>query len=258
MIREPEARGLGWRPDTPDHRDHRFTASRIGSALPTTIDLRNLFAPVYDQLKVSSCVFNSISAVVQYNFRREKLPDFLPSRLFSYYNTRVIEGTAESDAGAEIRDGIKSVIDTGVCSEDAWPYKPANLFIKPNAQCYANARHRLITKYQRVDQTLDGIRSCLAGGDPVIFGFSVYEFFDSEEMADTGILQMPGQDRMAGGHAVVLCGYNDDTQLFLVRNSWGADWGLPTARGHFRMPYEYVISPDLASDFWTIQSVTAN
>jgi C1A family cysteine protease len=98
----------------------------------------------------------------------------------------------------------------------------------------------------------------LAGGDPVIFGFSVYEFFDSAEMADTGILQMPGQDRMAGGHAVVLCGYNDATQLFLVRNSWGADWGLPTARGHFRMPYEYVMNPDLSSDFWTIQSITTN
>lgn len=29
----------------------------------------------------------------------------------------------------------------------------------------------------------------------------------------------------SGGHAMVLVGFDDTTRMFVVRNSWGADWG---------------------------------
>jgi hypothetical protein len=34
---------------------------------------------------------------------------------------------------------------------------------------------------------------------------------------------------------------------------WGTDWGM---KGDCTMPYEYLLDAQLASDFWTIQSVT--
>jgi C1A family cysteine protease len=88
---------------------------------------------------------------------------------------------------------------------------------------------------------------------PVVFGFSVYESFESDEVAKTGTVLMPDKsEQLLGGHAVVLCGYDDETKRFLVRNSWGEEWGQA---GYFTLPYEYVTDPNLASDFWVVQTV---
>jgi len=58
---------------------------------------------------------------------------------------------------------------------------------------------------------------------------------------------------VVGGHAVLAVGYDDASQTFLVRNSWGADWGQ---NGYFTMPYAYLTTRGLSSDFWTIRIVT--
>ena len=39
-----------------------------------------------------------------------------------------------------------------------------------------------------------------------------------------------------GGHAVVIIGYDDATQRFLVQNSWGPNWA---DGGFFGFPYQY-------------------
>jgi C1A family cysteine protease len=91
----------------------------------------------------------------------------------------------------------------------------------------------------------------LSEGFPFVFGFTVYNSFESEETAQTGILKMPGwNEGCVGGHAVCCVGYNDAEQMFIVRNSWGSSWGL---QGYFKMPYQYMVNPNLASDFWTIR-----
>jgi C1A family cysteine protease len=72
-------------------------------------------------------------------------------------------------------------------------------------------------------------------------------------MAKTGHLQMPlSGEKQLGGHAVLAVGYQDSSQTFIVRNSWGTDWGI---KGYFTMPYPYLLQGTLASDFWTIRSV---
>ena len=55
-----------------------------------------------------------------------------------------------------------------------------------------------------------------------------------------------------GGHAVVGVGYDDAKQWFIVRNSWGGQWGM---KGYFTLPYAYLTDENLASDFWTIRVV---
>jgi C1A family cysteine protease len=95
------------------------------------------------------------------------------------------------------------------------------------------------------------MRACLAEGYPFVFGFAVYDSFESEEVAKTGIVNLPvAGDRMLGGHAVLAVGFDDTVQRFIVRNSWGSGWGMA---GYFTIPYAYLTNRDLSDDFWTIR-----
>jgi hypothetical protein len=248
----------GWRPDLPDPRDHYYSAP-VALSIPRQFELpARLLPPVYNQGKLGSCSGNAIAAAIQFERMRQGLrrSGLLPSRLFIYYNERDIEGTTDSDSGAQIRDGIKSVASQGACFEsgpNSWPYRIAEFAIKPPDSCYAAARTDQVLSYSRLMQSLSDMKICLATGFPFIFGFSVFSAFESREVASTGVVPLPGVgDRPVGGHAVLAVGYDDVTQRFKVRNSWGADWGH---EGYFTIPYSYVCHPDFASDFWTIRLV---
>ena len=252
-------RKYGWKPDVPDHRDHLFKVS-APMALPPSVNLQRWCGPVEDQKALGSCTANSIAGLLQYDRIKEgKADQSLPSRLFIYWNERHMEGTVGSDSGAMIRDGIKSLHRWGFCDESLWPYSDDTTsahppFIqKPPAAAFAAAKREIVTNYARVPQTAVGIKTCLALGFPVVFGFSVYESFESPEVAKTGIVPMPGpNEQMLGGHAVMCCGYDDATQHFLVRNSWGPGWGQA---GYFQLPYQFMLNPNLADDFWTVRFV---
>ncbi|MGA2410396.1 MAG: C1 family peptidase [Candidatus Binataceae bacterium] len=244
----------GWIHDLPDHRDFLYAApmALLGS-LPTKVDMRDRCPAVYDQGQLGSCTANAIGGAIEFDLIKEKAPVFVPSRLFIYYNERVIEGTVDSDSGAQIRDGIKSVASQGAPHEDLWPYDIAKFADKPSPAAYDDALKHKATLYQRLVQVLNQLKGCLAAGNPFAFGFTVYESFESQEVANTGVVPMPGpNEQVVGGHAVLAVGYDDSEQRFIVRNSWGPGWGL---KGYFTIPYTYLIDQNLASDFWTIKIV---
>jgi C1A family cysteine protease len=245
----------GWQPDLPDHRDHLYAASpAILTTLPAKADLRSKCPVVYDQGQLGSCTANSIAAAVEFDQMKQRLASiFVPSRLFIYYNERAIEGTVASDSGAMIRDGIKSIAQQGVCPEPLWPYNISKFAVKPPAKCYSEAAANKAISYQRLVQNLDQFKGCLASGFPFVFGFTVYEEFESAAVAKTGLVQMPAVgEKPIGGHAVLAVGYDDTTQRFTVRNSWGSKWGI---KGYFTIPYAYLVDKNLSSDFWTVRVV---
>jgi len=240
-----------WKPDVPDHRDHILASAPSSVTLPSSVDMRALCPPVFDQGQLGSCTGNAIAGEMSFiKHQQAGGTFFIPSRLFIYYNERVMEGTVSSDAGAMIRDGIKSVAQKGVCRETTWPYNIAKFKRKPTKVAYTEALKEQAISYSRVPQTLNDMKSCLASGKPFVFGFSVYESFESQEVADTGVVPMPSKsESLLGGHAVMCVGYDDATQRFLVRNSWGPDWGQA---GYFTIPYAYLLDNNLSDDFWTI------
>ncbi len=244
----------GWLPDLPDHRDHYYAAVvERAAVLPARVDLSTHCPPVYNQGQLGSCTANAIAGAIEFDRLKQNAADFTPSRLFIYYNERVIEHTVDTDSGAQIRDGIKSVAKQGDCPETEWPYIIAKFKTKPLAACYADALKYRVVSYQRLVPVLSQLKGCLASGYPFVFGFTVYESFESPQVARTGHAPLPGADERAiGGHAVMAVGFEDGKQWFLVRNSWGNRWGL---KGYFTLPYAYLTDENLASDYWTIRVV---
>jgi C1A family cysteine protease len=170
-----------------------------------------------------------------------------------YYLERVLEGSVKSDSGAYIRDGFKVMANTGACKESTWPYTIAKFKSKPPKKAYLEAANHQLLTYLAVNQSVDQLKACLSDGFPFVFGFSVYTSFETATVAKTGVVPMPTtNETLLGGHAVLACGYDDATQRFLVRNSWGTGWGQA---GYFTIPYAYLADPNLASDFWTGRSV---
>ena len=254
-LRTHTIKKFGWIPDLPDMRDHMYAAPQPTMlSLPAKVDLRPTCPPVYDQGALGSCTGNAIAGAIQFDRAKQAAkPDFVPSRLFIYYNERVIEHTVAQDSGAMIRDGIKSVSKLGVCPEPEWPYDISKFAAKPPATAFKDALKYKAVSYTRLVQTAAQMKGCLASGYPFVFGFTVYESFESEEVAKTGVVPMPqASEKVLGGHAVLAVGYDDTTQRFIVRNSWGTGWGM---KGYFTIPYAYVTDNNLADDLWTVRLV---
>jgi C1A family cysteine protease len=257
----------GWKRDLPDQRDHTYAVpAHIIARISSSVDLRDQCPEVYDQGRIGSCTANAIAGALEFDMIKQGLTAYTPSRLFIYYNERAIEGTVGSDAGAQIRDGIKSVASQGDCPESEWPYDDtpadpntgifppgAKAATQPPQSCYDDAIKHKALNYQSIDQNLADMKGCLSSGYPFVFGFTVFESFESEDVARTGNVPMPGADeRIVGGHAVLAVGYDDDESRFICRNSWGSDWG---DAGYFYMPYAYLLDNNLSDDFWTIRLV---
>lgn len=243
-------RSYGWKPDIPDFRDFRYGAISKAVALPAKVDLRKTCSPVEDQGQLGSCVGNSVVGCLEFLQKKntESVTDL--SRLFAYYNARLLDNTTQLDCGAYIRSGIKGLAKYGVCTETQWPYIISKFAKKPTTKCYTAAKKKALISYHRIEN-LNDMLSCLADGYPFVFGFAVYDYFESATMARTGILKMPtANEQMLGGHAVMAVGYDQTKKRILVRNSWGVNWGL---KGYFWMPYDYINSRDLADDMWTIR-----
>lgn len=253
MKTEQRKFAYGWKPDTHDHRDRMMSLPFIAADLPPMVDLRAGCPPVYDQGNLGSCTANAIGAAHQFDqLKQPGGTTFVPSRLFIYYNEREMEGTVGIDSGAQIRDGMDSINKKGVCPETQWPYDISRFKTKPPIACYTEALKHQSIEYLRVTPTIDNIKAALAAKFPVVFGFTVYQSFETQAVAKTGIMPVPKRgERPLGGHAVLAVGYDDAKQVLIVRNSWGAGWG---DKGYFYMPYD-VIAANQARDFWTLKRV---
>lgn len=244
----------GWRVSKKDWRDLQYSMKPIELPLRIELTETGYMPPVYDQGDLGSCTAQAIAAAIDFERKKQRQEWVVPSRLFIYYNERYMEDSVDYDSGAEIRDGIKSVVKQGVCPEPQWPYIIAKFRERPHDSCYVEALNYQTLLYQKVNnRNLNMVKNVLASGYPVIGGFAVYESFENPLVEETGVVHMPdSSERCLGGHAILITGYNDRIKRFIVRNSWGAYWGKG---GYFSMPYDYLTNGDLADDFWTIQRV---
>lgn len=240
-----------WKPDKPDSRDYKYTVTNKAQA--NTIDLRQYCSPIEDQGNLGSCTGQATAGAIELlNKRAGKQTDV--SRLFIYYYERLLEGTVNYDSGAYIRDGIKAGYTYGAPLESLWPYDISKFRNRPSVQAINDGVRRKVTLYQRIDNH-NGCLDALNNGYPVIIGFNVYSSFEGATVARTGVMPYPNttRERLLGGHAVLLVGYDKTRQVYIVRNSWGPTWG---DRGYFYMPFQVIQNTSMSGDFWIIKSVS--
>jgi C1A family cysteine protease len=217
------------------------------AAATTKVDLRSKMPPVYDQGSLGSCTSNALCAAFAYAVNQ-----FNGSRLFLYYNERMIENSVSQDSGAYLHDGVQALETYGLCTETSWPYVASQFAVKPPLTCYRSALSNKVLTATNVPPTLASMRACLIAGRPFVLGFLVFASFETAAVARTGIVPLPGRhDPLLGGHAVVVCGFDDSKQWFIVRNSWGTGWG---DKGYFYAPYAYFTNQAYVSDLWAITS----
>jgi C1A family cysteine protease len=243
----------GYLKDKKDERDFIYRGIEQPAGLPVSIDLRKYASPVRDQGQLGSCTgFSMATGLREFIEIKNTGKLIVLSPLFLYYEERKIEGSISQDAGAEIRDGMKVLATMGVSPEKNDVYN-INKFTKaPTKTAIKNALPFKLSVYSRIT-TLNDMKSALAVGQGFVFGFDVYESFESQAVANTGKVPMPKpNEQLLGGHAVFAVGYQDDSSwsgggYFIVKNSWGTNWG---DKGYFYFPYAYA-SSSMVSDVWT-------
>lgn len=238
-----------WKPDKLDTRDYKYTVTQKAS--PSIVDLRTFCSPIENQGSLGSCTGQAIAGAIELLNKRNRKPTDV-SRLFIYYYERLLLGTVNYDSGAYIRDGIKATNHYGASLESYWPYDIRKFRQEPISEAKTDALNRKVTLYERVND-FNGCIDALSNGYPVVMGFCVYDSFMSKNVAKTGIMPYPNtkREKLLGGHAVLLVGYNKTKKVFIVRNSWGTNWG---DKGYFYMPFD-IVKPNMSSDYWIIKSV---
>ena len=221
--------------------------------LPEYVNLKGYFLPVKNQGKLGSCSAFPISATYEY-FAEKNNKNVNVSELFIYYNARLARGKEKEDSGAYLSDAIEGVKKFGACFNSTWKYNVSKFHDKPSEEAYKEAKQFLADKYYRIQPNIKDLKFALAKGYPVIFGLKLYKSFYVRN--NTGIIPFPSAKEQKlgkyGNHAMLLIGYSDQEKLFLVRNSWGTDFG---ESGYCYIPYDYLANPMYCSEAFIIQQI---
>lgn len=223
------------RPSNVDPSDYVYTRSE--KPLRDYVDLREWASLVEDQSQLGSCSSNAVTNAYELLVKKER-PDFFVelSRLFVYYNTRLLEDTLGTDAGATLRGSMQAAEKFGLCKESLWPYNINNFDVKPPKECYQDAKQRTIKNYQRISNVGDML-DALNNERPVVFGIDIFESFIYLNKSESTVYVPMYKSQSLGAHAMSTEGYDLSKGVFLAKNSFGTDWG---DEGYCWIPFEYI------------------
>ncbi|MDI1449087.1 C1 family peptidase [Polyangium sp. 6x1] len=249
---------LGYRYAPPKAAAKRYVVGRGSvSRLPPKVDLRPFMSPIENQEETNSCAANATAGAYEYLVKRHLGDEaYDVSRLFIYYNGRAVDDPENiADEGSVLQSVIESLKKYGACSEETWAFDPGVVNEQPSDEAYQEASQFLIEDTELVPTDLDAWKTALAEGHPIIFGVKLFSSFDKHKTA--GLVPVPTTRETGreshGGHAMLCVGYSDPDQVFIVRNSWGPEWG---DKGYCYIPYRYLMNEEYNfGDSWIIKRI---
>jgi hypothetical protein len=234
----------------------RYDAASAGIDVPPKVDLRPQMTAVENQGQTNSCAANATAGAYEYLVKRHFGDDaYDVSRMFIYYNARKIDSDDIADEGSVLHNVIEGLKQSGACSETTWPFDPELVNEEPAQEAYGEAAQFLVEDAELVPVDLTAWKTALATGNPIIFGVQLYDSFDKQKRP--GLVPMPTKAEASreshGAHAMLCVGYSDPDEMFIVRNSWGPDWG---DKGYCYIPYRYMMDEDRnLGDSWILKRI---
>lgn len=238
---------------SPDHRDFGMARLAAPAVLPTKVDLSSSAGPIRDQGALGSCTAFASTAMLEFLYRQYKGEKLVFSPLFQYYNERITDGDFPQDAGSTGRTAVKCINQFGVCLESEEPYDQDSAAQVPTADQIKDALAYKAGAYHAITNVQD-MKGAIASGFGFIVGFTVYDSFEADSTASSGLMPMPNfnTESVLGGHEVFFLGYDDSVQCpgaskgaFKVQNSWGTGWGQ---KGFFWFPYDAAANGSILMD----------
>ena len=225
---------------------------------------------IRNQLSEGSCKAFQMTGATQLMSRLAgiDLPDFSPQQV--YNDTRIKQGTFNVDTGSYTSSAEHVAKNIGFAKESSFTYGTHNLYTIPSAEVHAEAGQFKITNFthtaiEKSDVTITKyMQEMLSQGKPILVDAWVHNGFGVD----------PNQflNPLNGGHAYLITGYNNTTQMYTVMNSWGSTWagdgfgeikysdlpGIgPTSGGPFGKPYMDLLGLSTI-DGWTSNGETIN
>lgn len=226
--------------------------SPMSSVVPS-IDLRKDFTAIKDQGEMGACSSFALVSIFEYILKKNRQPDIDLSEHFVYYNARKKGGASRADSGSSLSDIIRTLKADGVCLERLFPYDSDDLSKEPPVEAIDDARMRKVVVAKNVKKDLHHIKSAVAEGYPVAVSLKIYNSFQPRR----GFVRIPSENEIqheqSGNHAMVICGYNDETHFFVVRNSWGREFG---DKGYCYIPYGYIENENLLNGACIITEIS--
>lgn len=184
--------------------------------------------PIKDQSPAPTCEAYALVAALetkmQYQLDECFNPDLSEAHLYFYAG-----GTYEAGY-VNIIDAANYLINIGVPDEGCYPdpHRPYDYPFE-SLSGWEN-RTVKIQNWGWVDHDIESIKTALIEHGPLIICIFVWTDF----FYYTGGVYEHKWGTRAGGHVVTITGYDDSNECWIVKNSWGSNWG---ENGWFRMSY---------------------
>lgn len=228
-----------------------------------TVDLREYFPPIKNQQNLGSCSSFATSAMYEAMMRLNGIEDNnVMSPAFIFYHSNVVTG--RPNGGSNYYDQLGVLGKHGICYEELFPYTPDTSQWNPSAEAIEDAKnHRALAakqiplidgadKAKVLSRNHELLTSALSEGYPVGISLKVYD-----NLGKDGAFILHPEDapdaKEDGWHAMVLAGYSEENDFYIVRNSWGEYFG---DKGYCYIPSRYIDDPDYLNFACIITEIT--
>lgn len=216
-----------------------------------SVDLRKFFPPARNQRSLGSCTSFVVSSMYEATMARNGVEgDILMSPAYLFYYSNVLTG--RPTGGSNYFEQLQVLGSHGICYETLHPYDAENPTDKPSAAAEEDAAlHRALVaqqvplvnepdKAETLRRNHRMLTSALSEGYPVGISLKVFDNLGTDGAFVQHPLDTPGA-KVDGWHAMLLVGYSQDNDFYIVRNSWGQDFGDD---GYCYMPSSYIDDPE--------------
>lgn len=214
-----------WRAD-----DAREADILRAARYPDRFDLREDWWKINDQLSTGSCVgWATADSILRWHFvklGRINENTMLSSRFIwmAAKETDALKDTPTSfieEAGTSLKAALDVARKLGCVTDDILPFSSRYPYTGTENSFFARATRLKINNYHNLGVNPHDWRSWIYQNGPILAHISVDEAFQNASHTQGRLTQHDPSSQ--SGHAVAIVGYTSEG--FIIRNSWGTDWG---------------------------------